>query len=91
MEEWELEIQKRDERNDLIEQLEVYVDLEGTEIGEACNALCLVASRMEYLSEEFQAAVDKELVEQLKMFQEQTTIVERQETRTYTVRNLDWD
>jgi hypothetical protein len=91
VEEWEIEIQKRDERNELIEQLKVYVNLEGTEIGEACNALCIIAGRMEYLSEEFQTAVDKELVEQLKMFQEQTTIIERQETRTYTVRELDWD
>ena len=91
MEEWEIEIQKRDERYALVEQLEDYVSLEGTEIGEACGALCLLASRLDYLSEEFQRAVDKELVEQLKMFQEQTTIVERQETRTFTVRELDWD
>lgn len=91
MEDWEIEIQKRDERYQLLEELEEYIQLESTEIGEACAALRNVANSMEYLSKEFQEAVDKELLEQLNMFKEQCTITERTETRTFTVRELEWD
>lgn len=80
-----------DERYNLLEELEVYIQLEGTEIGECCAALRNVANNMEYLSEDFVAAVDKELLEQLNMFKERCTITERTETYTRTFKELDWD
>lgn len=90
MEDWEIEINQRDERNVLIEQLEEYVKLEGSEIGEACSLLCQLAHYSYCISDELVKALDKELVEQLTMFKEQTTIIERTETRTQTYRELEW-
>lgn len=73
------------------EELRKYADLEGTEIGELCNALIAVAYRAEYSSEEFIAALDKELTEQLDNFKQNATIVSRDETFTRKVIELEWN
>jgi hypothetical protein len=72
------------------EELEKYARLEGTEIGELCFALLHVANLLSCASEEFHAAVVKEIIVQLEMFKAQTKIVEREVTRTQKYNELEW-
>jgi len=73
-----------------IQELEKYLRLEGTEIGDACAALLNVSYYPDYVSKEFQKAIEKEIKSQLEMFKEQTRIVEREETYTRKVVELEW-
>jgi len=68
------------EISNLCEELEPYVELEGSEIGEACSALMRLSHYPDYISEECLAAVAVELKEQLEMFKTQCTIFETEET-----------
>jgi hypothetical protein len=80
-----------DEICNLREELDPYVELEGTEIGEACSALIRLSHYPDYISEECLAAVVTEMKTQLEMFKDQCTIVESEETFTRKVRDLDWN
>ena len=71
-------------------EFEEYVKLEGSEIGEACYALLQLAKYPDYVSEEFQLAIEKEIDVMLEMFKEETRIVEREETYTRKVVELEW-
>lgn len=77
-------------RQQLIAELEVYTELEGTEIGEACTLLHRLAHYAYCLDDKFVKALDKELASQLSMFKDQCTIVERTETQTIKYRELEW-
>ena len=71
-------------------ELEEYARLEGTEIGEMCRALLQMADCATYVTDKFADALAKEILEQLEMFQTQTSIVEKEETYTTTVKRLEW-
>ena len=51
-------------------KLEEFADLEGTEVGEMCQALLQLASYPDYMSEELRNAVAKEMMEQVQWFEE---------------------
>jgi hypothetical protein len=73
-----------EEKQDLTEKLTEYCDMEGTEIGELCEALIWATYYPEYMSNEFEQALEKELLAQLKNFEENYTITE--EEKTYTTK-----
>lgn len=73
-----------------IETLEKYAELEGTEIGEYCLNLIRVAEYPSYMSDEFKAAVTKEILLQLNMFAENTEIVTEEEIIKRTSQRLNW-
>jgi hypothetical protein len=79
------------EMSEMREKLEEYCELENDEHGEAVSLLCQMVSRSDYVNEEFAIALEKEMAEQLATYQERTRIVEREETSTHTVRELEWD
>ena len=76
------------------DELSEYVDLEGTELGEYCNSLLLMRDHhpSHGMSDEFDAAINKEIAEQLAAFKKYSRIVERNEevieTRIY--KELEW-
>lgn len=73
------------------EKLKQYAEAEGmSEIGESLNLLIAFVSYEPYVSEEFFAALKKELREKLAWFEENTKIVEREITQKYTVEELEY-
>jgi hypothetical protein len=74
---------------DLQNALEVYVELDGTEIGEACAALISLSGYPDYIGEECLTVVVKEMKEQLQNFQENYIIVEGEYTHTVLTRELE--
>lgn len=51
-------------------KLEEFSALEGTEVGEMCHALLLLASFPDYMSETLRNAVASEIIEQIQWFEE---------------------
>ena len=72
------------------EKLKEYADWEGTEIGEMCATLIQLSHYLDYMSESFQKELCNELKSQLDMFETSTKIVERTQTFTRTVKDLEW-
>lgn len=60
----------------LTEELKKYLELEGTEIGEACSSLVNLTHHLDYVSDEFEEALIKELKAQLNNFKTNYRIVE---------------
>lgn len=85
------EMEQFQQRMLLVKDLEEYVQLEGSEIGEACSLLCQLSHYAYCLDDKFVKALDKELASQLKMFREQCTIVEVEEVSTHKYKQLDWN
>jgi len=77
----------QDERDDLM----MYAELAGDELGEFCFSLLNAATYCGYLmSDEFKESLAKEILHQLKNFKENTRIVETEETYTQKFKNLEW-
>lgn len=70
-----------------LQQLERYADLEGTEIGEAINALLLAKQFSPYLNDDFNEAIEKELMNFLTDFETNWEI--RTTVETHTVKVVD--
>jgi len=68
-----------------VEELEQFVWLENTELGEACEYLICLINKGDYISDEFLTACIKEAEEQLQYFQENFDIVEEEKTSTSRV------
>lgn len=76
--------------NDTELDLQEYVEVDNTELGEACGYL-LEASRYGYCySNKFNKAVKREIKRQLKNYENNSQIVESTETRVATFRELEW-
>ena len=73
-----------------IVELARYADLEDSEIGELCRALMHTARYLDYMSEEFKVSLVEEIRYQLKMFKENTRIVETEETYIEKFKTLEW-
>lgn len=70
---------KDEEVEEIIEKLQEYIDLDGTELGGGASSLIeLYESYMDYLSPEFVKALKLELKDQLNNFEENCKIVERE-------------
>ena len=71
--------------------LEDYYQLEGTEWGEMVQALLSCYHMKGYLSDEFVVALETEIESVALNARENCRVVEHEETRTFTVRELEWD
>ena len=71
-------------------ELMEYADLASDETSEFCYALLHAADYSYHMSDEFKVHLDKEIRCQLKMFKENTRIVETEETYTQKFRDLEW-
>lgn len=70
--------------------LEEYALLDHTETGEACqHLLTLYESYPDYISDEFKKELSKELQRKQNFYKSAYRIVEYEETRTFTVRDLE--
>jgi len=78
----------RDKLRTQADELAVYADLDGTEVGEACLLLCALASYPDYLKEDFCEALAKEIDEQLTDFRVFTEIVEEEKTEIRKITKL---
>jgi hypothetical protein len=87
---WITKIEKDFDVSKQAEELEEYAEMCNDEVGEASSALVNMLSYTEELSPEFEIAVKKEILRQLKMFKECTKIVETEETITRKYRDLEW-
>ena len=74
-----------------IDELQKYAELEGTEVGEFCSMLCQIAQYPDYMTNEFFAAVEKEIYAQLSNFKSNARIVETKKTLTHTITELGWN
>jgi len=74
-----------DKIHKLVEELEQFVWLENSELGEACKYLILLINKGDYISDEFLDACVREAEDQLKYFQESFDVVEEEVTSTSTV------
>jgi len=75
----------------IIEKLEIYAKLDGTELGAASEYLCyLWNSYRDYVSDEFVVALKNEIKHKLDNFEKYSEIVEHTETRTETWEELEW-
>jgi len=58
-----------EEISDIAEELRRYAELDGTEVGEACNMICTLAGTYnDYIGDEFKESVYKEIEAQLNFF-----------------------
>ncbi len=80
-----------DKMRNLCDQLEEYSEIEGTELGEACNLLITLARYDYCLSNQFVKSLEKEVGRKLKDFQENAKIVEREVTSTQTYKEIAWN
>jgi hypothetical protein len=77
--------------NKQIDELLEYANLDGTEWGEAMEALCNVAQRGRgYLDDAFSALVLAEIDKELEYVRANTEIVEETETITRATKTLEW-
>ena len=74
------------------EELEEYVEIEGTELGEYCDLLLQLRHCDSFMGGELSAALNKEIKEQLSNFKEFSRIVERSEEvkQTIKIKELEW-
>lgn len=77
--------------HNITQELQRYAELEDTELGEACTALIHASRFTDYVGEEFAQALVTELEEQLRVFKQETRIVEREEMIKRTVVYLEWE
>ena len=77
----------------LLDKLEEYARLDGTEIGELCNLLTEIhKSYWDYLySTSFKKAIEIELSAQLRNFEKHAKIVEHEEQTTHKWKDLEWE
>ena len=74
---------------DILSELDDAINLDGSEWGETM-ALQVQLYQSSLISEKLAAALEKEIRSQYKAFKEYAIIVEEIETRTTTVRRLEW-
>ena len=72
------------------EELKKYADLENDELSEFWMGLISTAYRADFASDEFAAALEKEIDDQLAYCKENATIVEKDQTYTRKVVSLEW-
>lgn len=76
---------------EVVNELRTYTALVSDEWQEATDILCS-AVRYDWLySDEFAAALEKELRDSLQYCRENATIVEEEITETYTRKSIDWE
>ncbi len=79
--------------DDVIEELTIYADLEGSELGGLASSLIeMYESYMDYVGKDFLKALKLEMKEQLDNFKQYSEIVEEEKTETVTrkVKELVW-
>lgn len=72
------------------DELELYAEVDGTELGETCHALSEMGRNTSMLSEGFLEALNKEIEWHLENYQKNARIVEEEETITRKVAYLEW-
>ena len=86
-----------EETNKRIEELQKYIELEGSELGEAWAMLCEIHNRGDYLSESFKNAIRREIKKQYDYVKKHAKIVKRK-SKCFNCNNglvdvidLEWD
>ena len=79
-----------DELMEMREELEEYASWEGSELGEMTNALIHLSHYPDYITEDLLKCLYREMQYTLMMFKRDTEWVEREETITRKVKELEW-
>jgi len=81
-----------EEISNIAEELRRYAELDGTEVGEACNMICTLAGTYnDYIGDEFKEALYKEIEEHLHFFKKNCKIVSETIPVQQTVYDLEWN
>jgi len=81
-----------EEISNIAEELRRYAELDGTEVGQACNLICTLATSYgDYIGDEFKEAVYKEIETQLNFFKKNCKIVSETIPVQRTVYDLEWN
>ena len=76
----------------MLEDLEMYSELDGSELGELCLALSVLYQKYPYfLSKGFKKAIEKEIKAQLDNFKDNSKIVKKEEVYTRVWEELEWN
>lgn len=75
-------------RREVVAKLEEYLELEGSELGEAGQAITFLLALDYCISDELWSALLKEAEQMLKTFEEDFEIVEEEYTTTHKVKEL---
>lgn len=73
-----------------IELLNKYTELTNDEWSETVIAMCILAGRIDYVSDDLAAALEREIAAEVEYVNEKATIVTRTETYTRTVYDIEW-
>jgi len=84
------QLEKLEELRYLAKELEIYAQLEQSEIGELTVKLINLVSSFPYMTTEFQDALSNEMLEMLMNFQANSRIVSKEETVTNKYKELEW-
>ena len=76
---------------DDIEFLREYAELDGTEWGEMIGSLCILAGRVDLLSDELAAVLAKEIADNAEYVRQHAKIITVTETFTRTTADIEWD
>jgi len=68
-----------------------YANLEGSELGEACNLLLQIRGYRDFLSAEFKESLEKEIKMNLKNFKDNCRIITKKVKRTDIIKELEWN
>jgi len=80
----------QDEMLEICDALEEYAELEGSELGEACNLLITLTNFDYCFSESFNNSLVEEIKQQLQNFKDNSKITKKEVTRSYEVEQLEW-
>ena len=75
---------------DLVE-LEMYVELEGSEIGDTCRQLISLHDCSDYIGVDLLIELEREIAWNLENFRNNCEIVEEEVTNTTIYKSLEWN
>ena len=74
----------------IINELDEYISLDNTEIGEICSLLIDISRYPDYVSEKFYSVLEKEIESQLNNFKNNTKIVQDVISHNSVTKKLEW-
>ena len=82
--------QEQEQFSNEVSELIDFASLDGCETGELCGYLCSVSQYPDYMSDDFYVSLKTEIRRHLKGFKANYKIVEREETFTRKVIDLEY-
>lgn len=86
-----MKMAKLEKLRKMVEELQEYAGLEGSELGEVCHALVYLSNYGSYVSDAFYEALYTEIESQLANFKTNCRIVGKERIEKYFEQSLEWN